>query len=276
VTDSRIVLDLPEAEYHAHPALSSTGARLLLDSPARFHYAQSHPQPHKDAFDLGTAVHTKALGVGANVITYPEEHLTPSGAVSTKAATVAWAEEQRAAGKVLISPDRASLVDGMAEAVLAHPTARALFEQDGNAEASVFATDPDTGVELRARFDYRAAINVDLKTTSKEASPDGFIKSVMNFGYDVQEAHYGDVDEIVTGERRPFVFVVVETDAPHLVGVHQLDVVFRDMGQTKARRARELFASCTASGEWPGYPSHVQLLSPPVWAVYQHEEKYPA
>lgn len=271
----RIELGMPEDEYHAHRALSSTGARLLLDSPARFRYAQSHPQAHKDSFDLGTAVHTKVLGIGHKVITYPPEHLTPSGNPSTKAATVEWALEQRANGLVVIGAAQAAQVDRMAEAILAHPTAKAVFEQDGKAEVSLFGTDPETGVECRARVDWRGPINADLKTTAKSASKAEFEKTVVNFGYETQEAHYGDAERFATGEdERPFVFVVVETAAPHLVAVHQLDVVFREMGKTKARRARELFAECTASGIWPGHPEEVQLISPPVWAVYQHEEKY--
>jgi hypothetical protein len=162
----------------------------------------------------------------------------------------------------------------MTEAVLAHPTARALFEQDGMAEASVFATDPDTGVNLRARFDYLASICVDLKTTAKEASAAGFARSVANFGYDVQRGHYLPTLELATDEVREMVFVVVETEAPHLVAVHQLDRDFADMGLKKARRARELFAECTASGVWPGYPSDVQLVIPPMYAVYDFQDNY--
>ena len=270
-----IVHDLDENEYHAHPALSSTQARQILDSPARFNYNRTHPQPHKDAFDLGTAVHTKVLGVGAHVITYPDEHLTPSGAVSTKAATVAWAEEQRANGFVVIGTAQAAQVDGMAEAVLAHPTARALLEQPGAlSEASVFTTDTEWDVPIRARFDLLAPITVDLKTTAKEASPSGFAKSVANFGYDVQQGHYLDAHELATGGRPNMVFVVVETTAPHLVGVHQLDRDFADMGQVKARYARQRFAECTASGVWPGYPTQIGLIPPPVYAVYDFQDNY--
>jgi hypothetical protein len=270
-----IVLDLPEVEYHSHAALSSTGARLLLDSPAKFHYAQSHPQAHRDAFDLGTAVHTKVLGIGHKVITYPPEHLTPSGNASTKAATVEWAEEQRANGLVVIGAAQAAQVDRMAEAVLAHKTAKAIFEQEGQAEVSLFGTDPETGVECRARMDWRGPINADLKTTSKSASMTEFEKTVVNFSYETQEAHYGDTERFATGvDEKSFVFIVVETDPPHLVAVHQLDKVFREMGKAKARRAREIYAECVSSGAWPGHPEEVQLISPPTWAIYQHEEKY--
>ncbi|MFC5930871.1 PD-(D/E)XK nuclease-like domain-containing protein [Cryobacterium melibiosiphilum] len=271
---------MPETPYHAHPALSSTQARLLLDSPARFHYSKTHPQGHKDAFDLGTAVHTKVLGVGSQAIAYPDEHLTPSGMVSSKAATIEWVAEQRANGLIVLSADKLAEVNAMSEAVLAHPTAKILFEQDGNSEASIFATDPETGVELRARFDFlpnlanNHPIAVDLKTTGKSASREGFEKSVASFGYDVQQGHYLPTLELVVGRELPMVFVVVETAAPHLVAVHQLDQLWHEMGMTKARKAREIFAECTANNEWPGYPTGVELISPPTWAVYQHEEKY--
>lgn len=274
-----IIDGMPEHEYHAHPALSSTGARLLLDSPARFHYAQTHPQPHKDAFDLGTAVHTKVLGVGERAIGYPAEHLTPSGAVSTKAETKLWLEKQRAAGKIVLEASKLAQTDAMAEAVLAHPTARALFEQSGKAEQSVFATDPTTGVEMRARFDYLPDFTVDnpwcvdLKTTGKSASPSEFLKTVANFGYHIQQEHYLEAYGLATGEFNPRMkFVVVETAAPHLVAVHELSDQFAEIGASAARRARTIFAECSASGVWPGYPTNLDPLQPPMWAIYAEEE----
>src|SRR5690606_33998548 len=63
-----VVLDMPESEYHAHPSLSSTGAKLLLDSPAAFDWVirQGHRE-EKAAFDTGSAVHAEVLGVGYGV-----------------------------------------------------------------------------------------------------------------------------------------------------------------------------------------------------------------
>lgn len=269
-----IRLNMPEHEYHAHPALSSTGARRILESPAKFDYWRSHPQPGKQSFDVGTAVHTKVLGIGAGTIAYPDEHVTTSGSVSTKAATVAWADEQRANGLTPIAPAQAARIDEMAEAVLKHKTAGPLLERGGHSEASVFTTDDDTGVDMRARFDYLALtdqpIAVDLKTTAKNASVGGFTRTVADYGYDVQQEHYLRT----LGQRIPFVFVVVEAVAPHLVGVHTLDIEWERMGQARVQRALELYAACTASGIWPGYPAEPQLISPPNWLVYQHEDEY--
>lgn len=274
-----IITGMPEGEYHAHPALSSTGARLLLESPAKFRYRQDHPQPHKDAFDLGTAVHSKVLGTGAATTIIPEEILASNGSASTKAAKD-FIEDARLLGLIPIRKSTADEVDAMAESVLSHPTARALFEQRGAAETSVFATDPTTGVDVRARFDYLPNLDgsqiaaIDLKTTGKSASKGEFEKSVANFGYHIQQAHYTHALELAAGESVPFVFVVVETEAPHLVAVHQLDRFWAEMGYTAAKAARELFADCTSNNKWPGYDTAVQLITPPTWSVYQHEERF--
>ena len=126
----------------------------------------------------------------------------------------------------------------MTEAVLAHPEARSLLEQDGNdREVSMFAKDPETGVEMRARFDLYADIAADLKT-ARDASPKGFARAAAQHGYDVQEGWYRDVRKLLTGELGRFRFIVVESTAPYLVGVYELDYTFADMGQVKAAAAR--------------------------------------
>lgn len=268
-----IVHGLDETTYHAHPALSSTGARLLLDSPAKYRWAQTNLQEPKAAWDIGTATHTKVLGTGSRAIAYPPEHLTPSGNVSTKAATVEWAKKQRKAGFTPVSPDQMGEVDAMAEAVLAHPKARALLEQPGNPEVSVFGTDPDTGVNMRARFDYlpdftvKNPVAVDLKT-ARSASPDGFARAVAEHRYDIQEQFYLHLYAIVTGDFTiPFNFVVVENTAPFLVGVYPLSEEFADMGRRKVRQALETYAACTAADLWPGYPES-DPLQPPSWLMF--------
>ncbi|MFF2493219.1 PD-(D/E)XK nuclease-like domain-containing protein [Agromyces sp. NPDC058064] len=269
-----IVLDMPEAEYHSRPELSSTQARLLLQSPARYQHALTHPKPARTVFDVGTAAHTKILGVGSGTIAYPPEHLTPSGNVSTKAATVEWAAAQRANGLTPVTPQQVSEVDAMAEAVLAHPTARVLLEQPGAPEASVFATEAETGVDLRSRFDFLPEpgprpIAVDVKSAA-DASPREFARAAANHGYHVQEGHYEDtVEDLI--DLAGFVFLVVEKDPPHLVGVYQLEPEFRAAGRAAAARARRVLAECRERGEWPGYPTEVQLLATPYWLIAELE-----
>lgn len=265
-----IVYDLPEQTYHSDTALSSTGARKLLESPARFDYWRSHPQPHKDAFDLGTATHTKVLGTGANVVTYPAEHLTPSGNVSTKKETGEWVTEQRSNGLIVLTATDLAKVDAMAEAVLAHPEARAVLEQIAGREVSIFAE--VDGVHMRARFDiYDGTQAADLKS-ARDASPKGFNRAVGSYGYHIQDRWYNDAHTAVTGaELETFKFLVVESTAPYLVGVYDLDFMWEDIAKERTKRARELYRSCTERNVWPGYQS--ATLTPPTWALYENEEE---
>ncbi len=274
---------MDEATYHAHPALSSTEARLILDSPAKYRWAKDHPPliaPSKK-FDIGTAVHSKVLGTGYEVVVIPEAILSSNGAVSTKEAKQ-FVADARAEGKVPLKAADFEPIAAAAESVLAHRGARQLFAQPADAEVSVFATDPATGVPVRARFDFLptdfslgapSRVAVDLKT-ARDASPKGFTRAIADHGYDVQRGWYVDTLRWVTGEQAELVFVAVEKEPPYLVGVYQLPTVWVEMGLTKAAEARRLYAECVESGEWPGYDPGVVLLSPPNWLIFEHSEKY--
>lgn len=264
------VYTMTDEQYHADPvpggSLSSTGARAILDSPARFRYDRDHRRGSK-AFDVGHAVHAKVLGIGATYTTPPDEHLTPGGKLSTRAETRAWVEAQAAAGVILLTAAELAVVDGMAEAVLAHPLAATLLEQDGQREASVFAPDPDTGVWVRARFDHLADKPVDLKSSASSAGPRGFASTAAAYGYPVQDAHYRDALKWATGVAvPPMRFVVVEKRPPHLVAVHVFDDVTRIAAADLARQARQTYAECTATNTWPGHSDDlIETQMPPWW-----------
>lgn len=262
--------DMPEAVYHSRPELSSTGARRLLDSPARFRYFEDHPQPHRAVFDLGSAAHTKILGVGANTVIYPPEHLTGTGNVSTKKETVEWEKEQRTAGLIPITTRDARKVDAMAESVLADRDARGVLETISGREVSI-VTEVE-GVPVRARFDiYGGTRAGDLKTT-RDASPRGFNRAVGTYGYAVQQAFYDDAHRAETGQAlESFKFIVVESAPPHLVGVYDLDFMWTDLAAGQAQKARNLWRECTDSGVWPGYGA--ATLTAPTWAVYDADEE---
>lgn len=276
-----LVYDLSDESYHSQQGLSSTGARRLLPefdgSPARFRYEQLHPR-ETQAFDYGRAAHAKVLGVGAPIVIYPDEHLTPSGNPSTKAATLAWEAEQRAEGLTPVSQQDAAGIDALAEAVLANPSARAFLELPGAREVSVFS-DVD-GVATRCRFDAlteetpQGVFGIDLKTSRKAVNKERFARDVIDLGYHVQQEFYRDTYRAATGAEITFVFIAVEKAAPHLVAVHQLNHAYQLMGRTLAREARRIYAESTRTNQWPGYPDDVQLVVPPVWAEMQHEERY--
>lgn len=275
---------MPEVEYHARPELSSTEARLILQSPAKYRWRKDHPPliaPSKK-FDVGSAVHAKVLGVGCEVVVIPQEVLASNGAISTSAAK-AFVADAREQGLIPLKREEFEPIDAQAEAVLAHPGARALFGQAGDAEVTVIGTDPVSGVAVRARFDFLptgvkaggpSRVAVNMKTT-RDGSPKAFTRAIADYGYDVQRSWYLDALRYVTGEDAELVFVAVEKEPPYLVAVHQLPTMWAEMGATKAKVARRTYAECVKWGDWPGYGTGVHLLTPPTWLVFEHEEKYP-
>ena len=274
---SSIVVDLPDEAYHRMPELSSSQAKALLESPAKFDYWRGKVRPPKSEYDLGHAVHAKVLGIGADVVEIPNDLLSADGGIRSNAAKE-WVQQARDEGRVPLKSSELRPINDAAEAVLRHDKAAALLSQPGNPEVSILTIDPVTDVPLRARFDYLPyprsprAIGVDLKT-SRDASPRGFAKAVHDFSYDLQQEWYRHCYRLATGEEIEFAFVVVELEPPYLVGYYNLSDAFMEMGRAKGAEARALFAECTRTGIWPGYDDDVITLEPPFWAAVAFEEK---
>lgn len=256
--------NLDEEEYHLHPALSSTGARRLLESPAKFHYDQTHPRPPKKAYDLGHVVHAKILGVGAEAVAIPTEVLASNGAASTKEAKE-FIAEARQLGQIPMKQAEYDEATAMVESVLANQDARTFLESVSGREVSLFAE--IDGVPTRARFDIYDGVRAGDLKTARDASPKGFNTAVGRLGYFIQDRWYGEAHTAITGtELESFTFLVVENVAPYLVGVYDLDFMWEDLAKERVKRARDLWRECTETGVWPGYAS--ATLTPPTWALF--------
>lgn len=291
MTYTGLVYDLPESTYFKQPGLSSTGAKKILKSPAHYRHYVEHPEEPKDAFDVGSAVHSKVLGVGAQITVYPDgtgperfeydgeeigNVLASNGAISTNAAK-AFEAEARSNGLIPVKRVTGRVVNLMAESVLSNPTVKALLAS-GDPEVSMFATDPDTGVVMRGRLDWLGARIVDLKTTAGDASEEEFAKQVFRLGYDVQFAHYEHLYHLITGDTLPYLFAVVESNAPYLTGVHMLGNDEVLMARRRAKEARERYARAIETGEWGGYKTRsggpIGILQAPVWNVNQYIDEF--
>lgn len=262
-----VVEDMPEVEYHAHPALSSSGARKLLppSCPAIFDHERHNPPEPKAVFDLGSAAHKLVLGAGQPIRVIDAPDWRTKAAQAERAAA-------READEIPLLTHEHEQVKAMAAALGLHPVARQLF-REGTAELSLFWRDDRSGVECRARFDWLTenaigdAVVVDYKTCAS-ADPRHIARSVASFGYHVQQAWYMDAARATGVADDPgFLFVCQEKSPPYVVTVASLDREAVEHGAHLARRARSIFAECEATGEWPIYSDDVVRVSVPSWAV---------
>lgn len=267
------VYDLPDAEYHRDPvpggSLSASGAKLILDCPARYRHFADHGAEHKDHFDFGTAAHKYVLGSGPDIVVVdaPTWH--------TKAAREAKALAHQH-GRVPLLAHDLDTVQAMARAIEEHPIAGQLFAAgQGRAEQSLFWHDHEFEVWRRARLDWLPSsvsssgrlIIPDYKTAAR-VDADSIAKAIHNYRYAMQAEWYCDAVEALGIASRPvFLFVFQEKTPPYLITVVELDGLFRRIGRDDNRQALEVFAECQATGDWPGYSNDIELIEPPAWVA---------
>lgn len=265
--------DLDEAEYHADPvaerSLSQSGAKLILDCPARYQQAMLTPRTSR-AFDEGHSAHAHLLGKGSTIVTIPDEMLSGANRAIASADAKKWVADARAAGQVPVKSDITAKAGAMVDAVRRHAVAGLLF-REGAAEQSIFWRDAETHIMLRARLDWLTTLPsgrpviVDYKTTDRSCATSRFSYSARDFGYYIQDPWYREALASTGIEDPAFLFVVQETSAPYLVNVVELCDDDRDVGARHGRAARRIFAECMTTGHWPGYPERVQSLRlPPI------------
>lgn len=261
---SRSHIGMPATEYHAIEALSASGAKLLLRSPAHYLAARNAPKEPSAAMRLGTIVH----GLILEPDTFRDQFaVMPKFDKRTTIGKRAAEEfEQDNAGKMVIDEYTHERATAIATSVLQHPIV-AQQMRDGNAEVSMLWD--QYGLPCKARYDYMTPNAIfDVKTCT-DASPEGFAKQIANFQYHLQAAHYASgFREVVGWDLERFVFIAVETEAPYAVGVYTLDARSLQSGRLLMERAAEAYKKALEHGtDTPAvYSPDVVEISLPSWA----------
>jgi hypothetical protein len=289
ITQAGAYPDIDNADYHRNPnllpgpSLSSSGAKVLLSkSPLHYWYdsplnPNRPPEADRAHFNVGKAAHDMVLLSER----WPDHyHVLPEG--FSRAATKKFAdaiEEADAAaesGMTVLRYEDAQTVHAVAEALQRNSLAVATLT-NGVTEETLCWQDPRTGVWLRARPDFRpnsilekrdVMVVSDLKfVVATNATPDGFAKSIHQFGYHQSAAFYSDGIKAVYGHYPThWVHVVVEKDAPHCVALYELPGEDIERGRVLNRRAIDLFAHCLEYNAWPGYADDPKQVGLPIWS----------
>lgn len=266
------------ADYLAdRSAVSKHWLDLIERSPAHLHYMLENPEDKAEtpALKFGRIVHSAILEPDTFVEVYavmPEGLRKPTQAQlkaakpsdATAKQIAAW-EEWTAdnAGREIITAEEWDLAQAMRRAVHAHPKAHALLRL-GAPEQTTFWEEPNTGERCKARADWlhgtEASVIVDVKTC-EDARAVQFAKSIVNYRYDVQAAHYEEGFDLPR-----FVFIAVEKKPPHGVAVYAVDSEILFRGYAARERNLATYAECKATGIWPGYSQEIETLQLPAWA----------
>jgi exodeoxyribonuclease VIII len=258
------VADMPNEAYHAYDGISKSGLDKISRSPAHYKCGFRKESP---AMKIGTDLHCAIL----EPLRFAAEYHHAEGC-NNKALKAFKDVANAHPTKNTLKDDEWFNVMGVKDSIFAEPEARNLLTGDGCNEISAFATDPVTGVLVRARFDrIQGNAIVDLKKT-RDARSYQFASAAAMYRYHVQDAFYKHVFKLVTGEDATFNMIVFEDAPPHPVMVYELDEGAVEIGKAKFMEDLVMYADCVASGAFPAYPEPRQILSLPAWKYGEIED----
>ena len=261
----KFVKDMPNEEYHSYEGVSKSGLDKIARSPA--HYKYSKYKPATRAMEIGTAIHAAILEPER----FDQEYVITEAKARTEKS---YKDAKKEHGSELtLTAAEGEKVLNMRESVEGNLSAMKHLRSSGAAELSAICKDPETGVIIRARFDWITddGVVVDVKKT-QDVRPEKFAKSVNDYRYHVQQAMYSFVYKQITGEDlQAFYFLAVEEEAPHSNEMYLLDDLALEMGNYYFRRDLRTYADCVSSGKWPHPDAGEGIIELPNWAISSYE-----
>lgn len=272
-----IYTDMRAEDYHAVAALSKSRMDALHRSPA--HLLAYLQEPHEDtaATILGSLTHTLVMEPALYALRFRAYDDIRRSNKTGKANC----EEAEGAGLTPISRETLGQAEAMAKALRSHPTASGAFVADGTQfEMSVFWVETVAGVDIpcKARLDVLnrnlpglGCLTADVKK-SRDASPRGMARSIMEYRYHVQAAWYRRAVYMAASlHSDAFYLLCVEDAQPYLAAIYEISEDAQQLALHEIKADMETLAGCIKSDEWPGYPDGIITLDLPKWAYSAKE-----
>lgn len=285
---AKLIEDMDIDAYHAFgdikklgddAVLSKSMLKIFDECPAKFEdqFILGHREEQTRAMEIGNAVHLYSLQrelFDAKYYIMPED-------IKRDVRTKAYQEQLAiAAGRIDLKPSEMTDINGMAEALGRNKKALLLLDKPGMIEASIFWTDPETGLKFRCRPDFIGSdgILTDLKATGRADN-----KGIENISYDKRydlsvaltvrgyKAKYGEYPQ-------EYVFLFVETDRPYVIEGRpsfvktnyqggKLSKSYWQIGEERLSRLLDRYMRCRETGFYPGYNTDFMPMVAPDFQV---------
>jgi hypothetical protein len=275
--------EIPNEVYHGYgsPGVSRTGLALCLLCPQEYKEKYLDPQDEKSedqrkALIIGSASHTIVLEPERFHKEYKSDDeilsIVYSEKPDTKSPRNTKLYKETRAAIIENNPELTILkskdyndVHKLIDIVKTNELASSMLT-GGKAEYTLYWNDPETGVLCKDRIDL---IRDDLKNpkTVEFKTIGNIYKFKAHCGdhdYDMQAViHYNAVLNVMK-IKAPTVFIVRQKES-RVIRFAQLTERFLDIGYRKWRKALSIYAECTKTGEWPGFPQEIESVDPETW-----------
>lgn len=252
--------------------------KTVLESAKRYkaeYIDKTIVQKKSDALSFGAAIHLAILEPGEFRDRY---RLEPDVRRNTNAYKD-WKQETlwERPDAVLVDAEDMAHLQGMIDAVLAHPEASAMLRK-GVAERSIYqriAIDDIEGgrieMDCKARPDYLHENGdlIDVKTT-RDCGFNAFRRQIWEYRYDLSLAFYREIVDLEFGRKdRHCWMIALEKTPPYEVAVYRANDMVLDRGEADWRKALWKLNRCLKAGQWPGKQAAAQDIDLPGFVQYE-------
>lgn len=248
--DNQHIKDMPAAEYHALPFLSSSMLKALANScPATLRYKLDNPAT-KDEFDFGSVAHT--------VILEPEKVTDTVSIIWYENFRTKEARDQRDDARIrnlipILEHDFHAIME-MRKSIEANGHVIDLLHNI-SVEQTYLWYDDMLALDCRCRCDgikkgKKRDTIIDYKTCTNLKK---FPKHMFDFGYHMQAAWYQRGYKYVTGREADFVFIAQEKTPPYLCNIYTLSEHALSCGDFLNMNLASIYRECLEHHTWPSY-----------------------
>lgn len=279
------VTDPINTYYHKIVRMSNSMMKHFRQSPRHYLYELNNKSEPTAAMIFGSAFHHYVLendSFDSNYCTLPDDapskaclnHRFAKKPSEATIANISWwdAFNERNGTKIQLKAEDLNTIDAMANALYADDLSRELLAVQGENEKAFLWTDPETGIEMKAKMDkVTSEFTLDIKTCMN-AHPKVFGYHAFDMDYHNQAALYKDARGICGMNKGSFYFIAIEKEAPYGISVMKCSKDFIIAGRMQYTETLEAFAYWKEMGspnvgyEWRS-PLGFHVLNLPSWAT---------
>lgn len=270
--------NLSNEDYHADPAISSSGMKLFCEIPDLYYrtYLADNRLERDTTSGMrdGSSAHVFLLEpdkFDQYFEVAPEKFINETSGKEctlTRSHKKKWGELNEKAvaeGKTLLLKKEYDTLPDKTHTLMEDEFVYSVFSTPGYIEASFFANDPETGLPLRAKPDKLVEIPdkgifiIDYKTTGAALDDDKQDRQAQDQMRQLQGTLHKQVVELVLGQEiNGVIYITQHTKPPYYVRTFQLPEDWIEDGSRLIEIALMRMAECFEKGHFPGYPKGIQ------------------
>lgn len=267
------IVDMPFAEYLAHPSYGSSDLKTFRHGPPSMvpHRRANREDSQTDATIIGTAAHLLVLTPTMWTQAY---RIKPEGMTFASKEGKAWRDQH--GGYEIITQSQWKQIETAAKSVIDIPAVSESLVNATGIEQSVFWECRESGLPCKGRPDwFDSAAVYDLKVSVlADRSLDDVRYGALRNGWLHQLPHnrsglYAAGEFRVKRGR----LVIASPTTPGRVYLLEISEQDMDLLELTNEQTRREMARCHRSGVWPGMPDQWQRMELPATAAFEQPDE---